>query len=87
MRNIHKPLFTIGLLTFVTPFIGLPEDMRLIIMSVYGIAVMILVSTIKEPVGDSKEEPTYEEITAEVQEEMGVEESEENEDEEDQKDE
>lgn len=84
--HIHKPLFTIGLLTFVTPFVGLPEDLRLIILSVYGIAIMILVSTIRKE--DEKEEgPSYEEVTEEVQEEMQAEEAEENEDEEDQKDE
>jgi hypothetical protein len=49
--KLHTPLFILGLLTFVTPFSGLPLLAESIIISAYGLAIMILVSTIKK---DSK---------------------------------
>ena len=43
--KMHTPLFIVGLLTFVTPFLGLPSIAESIIIAAYGIAVMILVSS------------------------------------------
>lgn len=45
--KIHTPIFILGLLVFITPIIGLPQLYEQIILAVYGIAIMILVSTIK----------------------------------------
>lgn len=43
--KMHTPLFVVGLLTFVTPFLGLPSYIETVVIAVYGIAVMILVSS------------------------------------------
>ncbi len=45
--KIHTPIFILGLLVFITPIIGLPQLYEQIILAAYGIAIMILVSTIK----------------------------------------
>lgn len=44
---MHTPLFVVGLLTFVTPFLGIPSDLKMIILAAYGIAIMLLVSSLK----------------------------------------
>jgi hypothetical protein len=44
--KIHTPLFVIGLLTFITPFVGLPNSITNLVIAVYGVATMIIVSTI-----------------------------------------
>ena len=43
--KMHTPVFIIGLLTFVTPFLGLPSFAETVIIAVYGISVMIMVSS------------------------------------------
>lgn len=43
--KMHTPLFVVGLLIFVTPFLGLPSYIETIIIAVFGIAVMLLVSS------------------------------------------
>jgi hypothetical protein len=45
--KIHAPIFILGLLVFITPIIGLPQIYEQIILAAYGLAIMILVSTIK----------------------------------------
>lgn len=45
--KMHTPLFVVGLLTFVTPFLGIPSDLKMIILAAYGIAIMLLVSSLK----------------------------------------
>lgn len=47
IMKIHTPLFIIGLVTFVTPFLGLPSSIENLIIAAYGIAIMLIVSTIK----------------------------------------
>lgn len=42
---MHTPVFIVGLLTFVTPFLGLPPYIETVVIAVYGISVMILVSS------------------------------------------
>lgn len=44
--KIHTPIFILGLLVFVTPIIGLPQLYEQIILGAYGVAIMVLVSTI-----------------------------------------
>jgi len=55
--KIHTPIFILGLLVFITPIIGLPQIYEQIILAAYGIAIMILVSTINivKRVKDKKE--------------------------------
>lgn len=45
--KLHTPLFIIGLLVFVTPFIGLTGYLEDVIFAAYGAAIMILVSSIR----------------------------------------
>jgi hypothetical protein len=52
--KIHTPIFIIGLLVFITPVIGLPQLYEQIILAAYGIAIMILVSTIKLTAGKKR---------------------------------
>jgi hypothetical protein len=80
--KLHTPLFILGLLTFVTPFSGLPLLAESIIISAYGLAIMILVSTIKkdskfsEEIGMNDESEDYlEDATSEEVEKMPEEES------------
>ncbi len=42
---MHTPLFLTGLLTFVTPFLGLPSYIETVMIAAFGIAVMLLVSS------------------------------------------
>lgn len=44
--KIHTPIFILGLLVFVTPIIGLPQLYEQIILAAFGVAIMILVSSI-----------------------------------------
>jgi len=44
--RIHTPIFILGLLVFVTPIIGLPQLYEQIILAAFGVAIMILVSSI-----------------------------------------
>jgi hypothetical protein len=44
--KLHTPLFIIGLLTFITPVAGLPDPIESYVLMAYGIATMIIVSTI-----------------------------------------
>jgi len=46
--KIHTPIFILGLLTFITPFTGFPAGLESVIIAGYGLAIMILVSTIKK---------------------------------------
>lgn len=43
--KMHTPLFVVGLLIFVTPFLGLPSYIETIMVAAFGIAVMLLVSS------------------------------------------
>ena len=43
--KMHTPVFIVGLLTFVTPFLSLPSYIETIVIAVYGIAIMILVTS------------------------------------------
>ena len=45
--KIHTPIFILGLLVFITPIIGLPEFYEQIIFAIYGIAIMVLVASVK----------------------------------------
>lgn len=51
--KIHTPLFIIGLITFATPFLGLPPFIETIVIATYGITIMLLVSSIKFYKGES----------------------------------
>ena len=79
--KLHTPIFVIGLITFITPFLGFSPDLETIIIAAYGIAIMIISATIKSGVTEeidgadndfaeteTTEEPTYEELTEQVQE-------------------
>jgi len=44
--KIHTPLFVLGLLVFVTPIIGLPQLYEQIILAAFGVAIMLLVSSV-----------------------------------------
>lgn len=55
--KMHTPLFVIGLLTFITPFLGFPSNYESIIIAAYGIAVMLIVSSIKLNKNDGLSEP------------------------------
>lgn len=44
--KLHTPLFIIGLLTFITPVVGLSDKLEALVIMAYGIAIMIIVSTI-----------------------------------------
>jgi len=59
--KIHTPIFTIGLLVFVTPFLGLTSIMEMIIIPAFGIAIMLISSTIR-PLKDSGLEMSEEDI-------------------------
>ena len=45
--KIHTPIFILGLLVFITPIIGLPQFYEQIVFAIYGIAIMVLVSSVK----------------------------------------
>ncbi len=40
--KIHTPAFIIGLLIFVSPFLGLPSYLETVVVSAFGIATMII---------------------------------------------
>ena len=40
--KIHTPAFIIGLLVFVAPFLGLPSYLETIVISAFGIAIMLI---------------------------------------------
>jgi hypothetical protein len=50
--KIHTPIFIIGLLVFLTPFLGLTALIEMFVISAFGIAIMIISSTIN-PLKDS----------------------------------
>lgn len=54
--KIHTPAFIIGLLVFITPFIGLPSYLEMIMTAAFGIAIM-LVTTNFNKVYDKVNEP------------------------------
>lgn len=65
--KIHTPLFVVGLLVFITPFLGLPRLIEAIILSAFGISIMILVSTImKRPIKNKPLKITEEESIPEA---------------------
>lgn len=75
IMKIHTPLFIIGLVTFVTPFLGLPSSIENLIIAAYGIAIMLIVSTIR--LSDKKafsENPEMENIEETIKKEITVEE-------------
>lgn len=61
--KIHTPLFIIGLITFVTPILGLPPLIETIVIAAYGITIMLLVSSIKfsKKEGSTKVQDDFEE--------------------------
>jgi hypothetical protein len=44
--KIHTPIFVLGLLVFITPLLGIPSLYKMLIMSAFGVAIMIISSTI-----------------------------------------
>lgn len=62
--KMHTPLFILGLLTFVTPFLGFSSLIENVVISAFGVAIMIIVSTIRVK-GDSNSEIATEEILVE----------------------
>lgn len=46
--KIHTPIFVLGLLVFVTPFLGFTSNLMTIVVAAYGIAIMIISSTINK---------------------------------------
>jgi len=45
--KIHTPLFVLGLLVLVTPIVGLPQLYEQIILAAFGVAIMLLVSSVR----------------------------------------
>lgn len=79
---MHKLLFIIGLLVFVTPVLGLPSMLEKVVIIAYGISIMLVTSTIKlvdfekngsKMFGSKKDNQTFSEIKPEHADEPRVE--------------
>lgn len=55
--KIHTPAFIIGLLIFVTPFLGLPSYLETVVVSAFGIAIMLIATNFNK-VHDKINAPT-----------------------------
>lgn len=55
--KIHTPAFIIGLLVFVAPFLGLPSYLETIVISAFGIAIMLIATNFNK-VHDKVNTPT-----------------------------
>lgn len=45
--KIHPPIFILGLLVIIVPIIGLPQFYEQIVLAVVGLAIIILISSVK----------------------------------------
>ena len=55
--KLHTPIFILGLLTFVTPFLGFPSNIEAVIVAAFGIAIMVISARIKKEEAEETLEP------------------------------